>query len=82
MTIQTEALEALPYRCVSLCLTGLDEPVFILRAQDILVPKVVVRWVHLAKGAGSPGQSARALVIAKQMADWQAKNQHRVKVAD
>ena len=82
MAMQVGALEAPPYRCVSLCLAALDEPVFI-RAQDILAPKVVVRWAHLAEGAGSPQDKVQgALVISKQMADWQAKNQHRVKVPD
>ena len=83
MTTRAEVLEALPYRCVFLCLAALDEPVFILRAQDILAPKVVVRWAHLAEGAGSALHKVQsALAIAKQMADWQAKNEHRIKVPD
>jgi hypothetical protein len=53
MTTRAEVLEALPYQCVSLCLAALDEPVFILRGQDILAAKVVVRWDHLAEGAAS-----------------------------
>ena len=66
-----------------LCLAALDEPVLILRAQDILAPKVVVRWAHLAEGAGSALHKVQsALAIAKQMADWQAKNEHRIKVPD
>ena len=67
MATRTVLLEALPFRCVSLCLAALDEPVFI-RAQDILAPKVVVRWAHLAEGAGSPQDKVQgALVIAKQI---------------
>ena len=63
--------------------TALDEPVFILRAQDILAPRVVVRWAHLAERAGSPQDKERAaLQVAKQIADWQANNQHCVKVPD
>jgi hypothetical protein len=35
MTTEAEVLEALRYRCICSCLAELDEPVFILRAQDI-----------------------------------------------
>ena len=83
MATKAEVLAALPYRCVSLCLAALDEPVFILRAQDILAPRVVVRWAHLTEGAASPQDKVHgASLIAKQMADWQAKNPDRVKVPD
>jgi hypothetical protein len=57
------------------CLGGaaLDEPVFILCAQDILAPRVVVRWAHLADQAGYSQDKVRdALILAKQMADWRA----------
>ena len=83
MSTKEEVLEAL--RCGRGCLapTPLDEPIFILRAQDILAPRVVVRWAHLADQAGSPQAKVQAaLELAKQMADWQANNQHRVKVPD
>ena len=44
---------------------------------------VVVRWAHLAERAGSPQDKERAaLQVAKQIADWQANNQHCVKVPD
>jgi hypothetical protein len=72
-------------RCERGCLgqATLDEPIFILRAQDILAPRVVVRWAHLADQAGSPRAKVHgALELAKQMADWQATNKHRVKVPD
>ena len=83
MATQVEALETLPYRCISLCMAALDEPVFILRAQDILAPRVVVQWAYLAEGAGSPWDKVHGpLVIAQRMADWQAKNPDRVKVPD
>jgi hypothetical protein len=52
---------------------ALDEPIFILRAQDMLAPRVVVRWAHLAEQAGTPQDKARRLKLGKQMADWQAK---------
>jgi hypothetical protein len=83
MDAKAEVSEALRSGCGCLDRAALDEPVFILRAQDILAPKVVVRWAHLAEQAGSPHDKVRgALQVAKQMADWQANNQHRVKVPD
>ena len=85
ITISTKAevLEALRCGCSPLGRAALDEPVFILRAQDILAPRVVVRWAHLAEQAGTGQAKVRAaLEVAKQMADWQANNPHRVKVPD
>ena len=85
ITISTKAevLEALRCGCSSIGRTELDEPVFILRAQDILAPRVVVRWAHLAEQAGTAQDKVRgALEVAKQMADWQANNPYRVKVPD
>jgi len=83
MATKAEVLEAL--RCQRGCLgrAALDEPVFILRAQDIVAPRVVVRWAHLADQAGAPHAKVQgALELAKQMADWQANNRDRVKVPD
>ena len=83
MTAEAEELESLRYSCICSCVAELEEPLFILRAQDILAPRVVVRWAHLAEQAGSPQDKVRgALVLAKKMADWQAKNPRRVKVPD
>ena len=85
ITISTKAevLQALRCGCGPLGRVALDEPVFILRAQDILAPRVVVRWAHLAEQAGTAQDKVRgALEVAKQMADWQANNPHRVKVPD
>jgi hypothetical protein len=83
MDAKAELSEALRPGCGCLGRAALDEPVFILRAQDILAPRVVVRWAHLAEQAGSPQDKVRAaLQVAKQMADWQANNQHRVKLPD
>jgi hypothetical protein len=85
ITISTKAqvLEALCSGGSSLDRAAPDEPVFILRAQDTLAPRVVVRWAHLAEQAGTGQAKVRAaLEVAKQMADWQANNPHRVKVPD
>ena len=43
----------------------------------------MVRWANLAEQAGTAQDKVRgALEVAKQMADWQANNPHRVKVPD
>jgi hypothetical protein len=63
--------------------TPVDEPVFVLRARDILAPKVVVRWAHLAEQANLPLNKVQAaLKLAKEMADWQAKYPDRVGAPD
>ena len=49
MATKTEVLESLRSGRGCLGRTALDEPVFILRAQDILAPRVVVRWAHLRR---------------------------------
>ena len=83
MMPEAKELESLRHSCICFCLAELDEPLFILRAQDTLAPRVVVRWAHLAEQAGSPEDKVQgALILAKEMADWQAKNPHRVKVPD
>jgi len=83
MAATAEALDGLCYGCGRLSQVALDEPVFILRAQDIRVPRVVARRAHLAEQARSPQEKVRgALQLAKRMADWQANNRHRVKVPD
>ena len=70
MAATAEALDGLCYGCGRLSQVALDEPVFILRARDMLAPKAVVRWAHLAEQAESPQNKVRgALQVAKQMAD-------------
>jgi hypothetical protein len=51
ITISTKAevLETLHCGCSSLGRAARHEPVFILRAQHVLAPRVVVRWAHLAE---------------------------------
>ena len=83
MAAKAEMLEGLHSEGASLGEARCDEPVFILRAQDILAPRVVVRWAHLAEQAGSPQEKVlSALRLAKRMADWQANNPRSVKVPD
>ena len=58
-----------------------DEPVFLLRAQDITAPIVVRFWANRAAvcGAAAPIVEA-AYAQAKAMIDWQTT--HRVQVPD
>lgn len=73
MATKAEVLEALRNGRGCLGRAVLDEPVFILRAQDKLAPRVVVWWATLADQAGYSEDKVRAaLMVAKQMADWRA----------
>jgi len=46
MMPEAKELESLRHSCICFCLAELDEPLFILRAQDTLAPRVVVRWAQ------------------------------------
>jgi hypothetical protein len=60
---------------------GEDEPVFVLRAQDMLGPEIVREWAYRAAVEGSPREKIEeARRIADQMEDWQIA--HRRKVPD
>lgn len=48
-----------------------DEPVFILRAQDMHAPELVEAWANLAEGTRcSPEKVAEARALARMMRDW------------
>ena len=75
---KAEILEALRNGHGCLGQAALDEPIFILRAQEKLAPRVVVRWATMADRAGySQDKVSGALMLAKQMADWRAHMQSR-----
>ena len=58
-----------------------DEPVFLLRGQDVLAPDVVEYWAQLLKNQGGEEQLVTAAKAqAHKMRDWQ-KDQ-KVKVPD
>ena len=83
MATKAEVLEAVRYGRGCLGQAALDEPVFILRAQDKLAPWVVVRWAHLAEQAGAPQDEVQgALELAKQMVDWLETHKHMATVPD
>lgn len=59
-----------------------DEPIFVLRAQDIIAPEIVREWAFRAKKAGVPKEKVdEARRLADQMEDWQIENDRR-KVPD
>lgn len=49
-----------------------DEPIFVLRARDVLAAETVRFWEHLARDSGqvAEGKCAGALAIAEQMDAW------------
>lgn len=60
-----------------------DEPLFVLRAQDMLAPEMVREWAYRAKVMGVPDEKTdEARRCADQMEDWQISLQGKRKVAD
>lgn len=60
-----------------------DEPVFILRAQDILTPDMTLRYAEGCRAAGSPEAHVEAVLGARQaVIQWQEDNPDAVGVAD
>lgn len=58
---------------------GDDEPVFVLRAQDMLAPELVREWVFRARINGVPEEKvAEARRIADAMEDWQVANHRKM----
>lgn len=59
-----------------------DEPVFVIRAQDILAPQAIALYAELARKVGldelAQGVEARAV----QVMQWQARNAKLVKSPD
>lgn len=58
-----------------------DEPLFVLRAQDILAPEIVREWAFRAVAAGTPIEKVdEARRVADAMENYQIT--HRKKVPD
>lgn len=52
-----------------------DEPVFVLRAQDMLAPEIVREWAYRALVAGTPIEKVQeARKCADEMENWQIAN--------
>lgn len=57
-----------------------DEPVFILRAQDMTAPGIIEVWadnIDSIQGKRTP-KTIEARGFAKEMRDWQARNHAKV----
>lgn len=51
-----------------------DEPVFILRAQDLIAPYCVNEWARVYEGmGGNAPKVAEAQAVAEQMVQWTGK---------
>ena len=58
-----------------------DEPVFLLRAHDMVAPRVVGYWVMVARNAGADVNILKAAEAhARDMVEWQQK--HGAKIPD
>ena len=58
---------------------GDDEPLFVIRAQDILGPETVMNWAHAALSAGvSIEKVAEAREVAREMEEWQLNHSKKV----
>lgn len=62
---------------------GEDEPVFVMRAQDRLVPQVLAFYRDLCVAQGSPEHHVQGIVDAgAEITVWQARNHTQVPRSD
>lgn len=59
-----------------------DEPVFVLRAQDMLAPGVVQVYADALRKVGRPDHAADVEGVGIEFLRWQARNRDRVKLPD
>lgn len=59
-----------------------DEPVFVLRAQDILSPQALAMYAELARKVGLPEHAQQVEARAVQFMQWQARHAKLVKSPD
>jgi hypothetical protein len=67
-----------------------NEPVFVLRAQDLYAPAVMASWAILVKSPlpnkppseESLAKSREAMNIVREFRQWQAANPDKVKIPD
>jgi hypothetical protein len=60
----------LPNSCLNRA--AADEPVFVLRAKDLLAPQTLRHWATMADGNHEPEKIAQALREADEMEQWRA----------
>lgn len=62
---------------------GEDEPVFVFRAKDILLPRLLAHYSLLCVVAGSPTQHINCINASiRQICDWQENNKASVPTSD
>lgn len=62
---------------------GADEPVFLLRAKDLIAPEIVQEWALSAEDAGAdPAMCKRVQEWADEMRAWQREHANGGKVPD
>lgn len=76
MAIKSKELEALAAGAGCLGKAKDDEPLFILRAQDLLAPELVRSWARRAKTHLGPNNAKvrEALALAEEMEYWGRNN--------
>jgi hypothetical protein len=47
-----------------------DEPLFVLRAKDVLADKAILYWAHLARSIHEPDKVTEAISLARRMVEW------------
>jgi hypothetical protein len=63
--------------CTVLQKVAPDEPIFVLRARDLLAPDTIRYWAMLAKASGvNTAKWQEAQVCAKQMEEWSGKRKY------
>ncbi len=56
-----------------------DEPVFVLRGQDVLAPEIIREWAYRAQMLGTPvAKVVEAQALADKIEEWQIANQKKV----
>lgn len=60
-----------------------DEPIFVLRGQDLATPQTINNYADNAIGNGSPPEHAEsARRRSSEIREWQQENADQVKAAD
>jgi len=72
------------YRDNDACLAKVDpdEPIFVLRAQDISAPEIVEYWLTLNVGTLAVEKRLETIDCVTAMRNWQIAHQDRVKRPD
>lgn len=57
---------------------GEDEPVFLIRSQDVFAPRVIAFWADLVDQAGGEKKAEEIREFVEQIKDWQSKNSTKI----